>query len=446
MHWTPGPHLTVDETIQRFIGRASEIVNIPTKPTPEGFKIWVLANQGYVLDWLWHAKGDGNGPVDLDESFLSKGFTKTQAVVLDLLTQRDPITNQRIYLPGKHIVWLDNLFSSVKLFERLRELEIGAAGTVRTTKTKREEMEGEECNIIEEPAAAAATQLRTKKRVKVPAESFNRSLMDLKLTHDKQIEWGELYGALSESHKVIEFAWKDAVTVLFLSTVHEGKAYIQKLRKRPAKTASGYRQTVKNFGNEATAWLEIPVFIDEYNLWMCGVDIADQLRSCYSTNRVHRKTWKPLFSFLFDTAVGNSYMLSSYRRDPGSNDRQLRQDSHLQFCRDLRDALLHASVRTQQQKQAYKANSFMDITWRPVREHLHEKLWQKQQPFCAACTRGKRSTATPHLALEAQRERKGWKRRHRPPRTSYGCSVCRIPLCTRGKCWAEHVAALNTKQ
>ncbi|KAF2802624.1 pea pathogenicity protein, partial [Mytilinidion resinicola] len=54
MYWTPGPHLAVDETIQRFMGRASEIVNIPSKPTPEGFKIWVLANQGYVLDWLWH--------------------------------------------------------------------------------------------------------------------------------------------------------------------------------------------------------------------------------------------------------------------------------------------------------------------------------------------------------------------------------------------------------
>src|SRR5882762_2603850 len=122
------------------MGRAPEIVNIPSKPTPEGFKIWVLANQGYVLDWLWHAKGDKKGPVDLNISFLNKGFTKTEAVVLDLLTQRHPDTNERLYPPGKHMVWLDNLFSSIKLFERLRSLGIGAAGTVRTTRTKREEM------------------------------------------------------------------------------------------------------------------------------------------------------------------------------------------------------------------------------------------------------------------------------------------------------------------
>jgi len=39
-----GCHFAVDETIERFMGRAPEIVNIPSKPTPEGFKIWVLAN------------------------------------------------------------------------------------------------------------------------------------------------------------------------------------------------------------------------------------------------------------------------------------------------------------------------------------------------------------------------------------------------------------------
>ena len=43
-YWKSGTHLAVDETIQRFMGRAKEIVNIPSKPTPEGFKIWVLAN------------------------------------------------------------------------------------------------------------------------------------------------------------------------------------------------------------------------------------------------------------------------------------------------------------------------------------------------------------------------------------------------------------------
>ena len=75
--YDPGAHLTVDETIQRFTGRTSEIVNIPSKPTPEGFKIWILANEGYVLDWIWHAKGD-KGPIDLDNYYTEvEGFSKT---------------------------------------------------------------------------------------------------------------------------------------------------------------------------------------------------------------------------------------------------------------------------------------------------------------------------------------------------------------------------------
>jgi hypothetical protein len=75
--FTPGIHLAVDESIQRFMGRLNKIVNIPSKPTPEGFKIWILANHGYILDWLWHARGDGKGPVDLDEAFTEEGFSKT---------------------------------------------------------------------------------------------------------------------------------------------------------------------------------------------------------------------------------------------------------------------------------------------------------------------------------------------------------------------------------
>jgi len=64
--------------IQRFMGRASEIVNILLKPTPEGFKIWALANKGYILNWLWYAKGDNKGPVDLNTMFTKEeGFSKT---------------------------------------------------------------------------------------------------------------------------------------------------------------------------------------------------------------------------------------------------------------------------------------------------------------------------------------------------------------------------------
>ena len=211
LYWKPGTHLAVDETIVRFTGRAFETVNIPSKPTPEGFKVWVVANQGYILDWLWDAKGDKKGPVDLDEYWTKdKGFSRTQAVVLDLLLQE--LDGKRYFDKNKHIVWLDNLFTSVKLLRQLREEGIGAAGTVRTTKTRREVVDEWEAKRTE-PAP------RPKKD---PPEYTDRSLADLKLVHSGQIEWGKLYGRLSKDGSVMEFAWKDADVVLFMSTVDSG--------------------------------------------------------------------------------------------------------------------------------------------------------------------------------------------------------------------------------
>ena len=39
------------------MGRSKEIVNISNKLILEGFKIWVLANEDYILDWLYYARG-----------------------------------------------------------------------------------------------------------------------------------------------------------------------------------------------------------------------------------------------------------------------------------------------------------------------------------------------------------------------------------------------------
>ena len=65
-------------------------MNILSKPTPEGFKIWVLINQGYVLNWVYYAKGQnkGKGPQDICDYWTDDlKFNKTQAVILDLIAQ-----------------------------------------------------------------------------------------------------------------------------------------------------------------------------------------------------------------------------------------------------------------------------------------------------------------------------------------------------------------------
>ena len=55
-------------------------------------------------------------PYDLDISFIkTEKFLKTKAVVFNLLLQKDANTKIRLYPPYKHVVWLDNLFTSIRL-------------------------------------------------------------------------------------------------------------------------------------------------------------------------------------------------------------------------------------------------------------------------------------------------------------------------------------------
>lgn len=61
--WIPGRDVTVDEAMSRFEGRSYDIVTILGKPIPEGYKIWVLAQQGYFLNWVFHRKGIIKNPI-----------------------------------------------------------------------------------------------------------------------------------------------------------------------------------------------------------------------------------------------------------------------------------------------------------------------------------------------------------------------------------------------
>jgi hypothetical protein len=127
--YVPGSDLTVDEAMVRFTGRSLETTTIPQKPTPTGYKVWVLGQSGYFVRWLWHVHG--RGPCGLvpqqcsrqgNEEVAEEHLTPTQRVVTTLLT----------LLPlAVYHVFLDNLFASVKLFKALRSSQVGATGTCR---------------------------------------------------------------------------------------------------------------------------------------------------------------------------------------------------------------------------------------------------------------------------------------------------------------------------
>ncbi|CAG8594768.1 12855_t:CDS:2, partial [Ambispora leptoticha] len=140
-----------------------------------------------------------------------------------------------------------NYFSSVSLFQHLRQNNIGACGTVRRN-----------------------------------ASRFPKEL-------------------------------KDNGPVTMLSTIHglvgEEWEVIQE-RRRPRQTSTNAAKVREMFGSESKKRLKIFKIVDDYNHYMNSVDLADQLRSYYNTQKISRRNWMPLFFWLLDTAIINVYLIA----------------------------------------------------------------------------------------------------------------------------------------
>lgn len=127
--YTLGTRLTVDKAMVRFTGRSTETTTVLNKLTPVGFKVCVLAQKEYCLQWLWHVHRQGlyslvpqaqqaRGDIEAKKAAL----TPTQQVVTTLVT----------LLPAaRYHMFLDNLFASMKLFQALRRQNISATSTCR---------------------------------------------------------------------------------------------------------------------------------------------------------------------------------------------------------------------------------------------------------------------------------------------------------------------------
>ena len=195
----------------------------------------------------------------------------------------DLVSQEGIRKDLYHIIWLDNLFTSASLLTELKKEGFGGAGTVHIAKTAREEDE-----------AIVGTTKQRQRAKKEQNRGLDRCLSELKLRHSLQIPWGEEYAMVSADGEVFQVAWKDQAIVLFISTVSDSTKRIVRQRRRPAKTATNARTSRMVFGDAVVKNLAIPDYIDMYNHFMNGVDIADQLRSYYNTQKSHWKSWKAL--------------------------------------------------------------------------------------------------------------------------------------------------------
>lgn len=258
---TPGSHVSIDETMVRFSGRSIHTYTIKAKPIPEGYKLYILSLAGgYIWAYVLMSRSDKSAVQHLIVGDLSI----TESAVLHLCLTL-PRANNEIYF-----TFMDNFFSTPRLFEMLREYGIAACGTVRIkhiTSSGKEQMKG--------PHA-----------------------------------WGTVQLEALRNSSVLNIRWLDSKWVLFLSTMHTGTELVPTERHRPKSKLSLHGKSVeKLFGKQRLLQLPTPKVVIDYNTNKGHVDTSDQLRAMYTSMTRCNRNWFPLLIFALDAAVDNAYRL-----------------------------------------------------------------------------------------------------------------------------------------
>jgi hypothetical protein len=55
----PSSNVSVDEMMEAFTGRSAHTVKMSNRPIGEGYKIWAVADHGYVWHFIFHSGIEG---------------------------------------------------------------------------------------------------------------------------------------------------------------------------------------------------------------------------------------------------------------------------------------------------------------------------------------------------------------------------------------------------
>jgi hypothetical protein len=143
-----------------------------------------------------------------------------------------------------------------------------------------------------------------------PYKEMPSGFKELKTRFSTKLEWNTLLAKVVD--ETLCLAWQDNNIVLALINIHTVNTvndFREKVRKRPAKTLTNGRIVRQVFGDEPTKELRIPCFIDDYNQYMGGVDLANQFTEAYKTHQITQWNWWLLFYWLIDIVCVNAYRL-----------------------------------------------------------------------------------------------------------------------------------------
>ena len=363
-----GIEVAIDEIIVRFHSRLGDTCKMPNKPIKQGYKIFALANNAYIQ---WFQLSLRKYSIAKLDKYIK--LINTSSIVLQMAQHLPKFDN------SYYALFLDNYFTSIPLFAALRIEKIGAAGTTRPSG-------------LEYPSL----------------------LIVLRKNWSKKLAWGTTIG--QEVKEVLCIGWQDNNFILGLSTIHtiyEASSWVKRERQRPPTTSTNAITTRAIFGDLPRLKIDILTWVDDYNHNMNSVDLANQLRAAYHTQKIAYCNQIPLFHQVLDQAIINAYKLGVIGK--------FWYSSHFEFRRELYRGLLNYS------------NAHI---WKSV--GYHSWVVRGKRQTCAWCSK---LTAFKKEFMKEQEKRGMFFMkeedifdRKRPSLSVSGCDICDIALCKRLGC------------
>jgi hypothetical protein len=216
-----------------------------------------------------------------------------------------------------------------------------------------------------------------------------------------------------------------------MTTVHTGLEYILCQRRRPKDTSTNANITQSPFVVQEPQYeyrklLPIPGMVNDYNYFMNGVDIADQLRAQLKTLTRSKRSWLLLHYWMLVTALVNSYQLWKWHKEsllkPGEKQKRCDRADHADFRYAIVKGLLkpskpRISVRTAKKGHQDLASLFQLPTEYHQPVSNHKSLW------CYYCQ------------LKGMEAKKAGERRPEQWRSRWECNLYKVQLCKKRGCF-----------
>jgi Transposase IS4 len=106
---TPGTEVAINEIMVRFHGRSADTCKMPNKLIKQGYKIFALAENGYI--WYFQLSSRQHGIAKLEKV---NELTPTGSIVLQMARRLPKFPNSHF------VIYIDNYFTSIPLFSILR--------------------------------------------------------------------------------------------------------------------------------------------------------------------------------------------------------------------------------------------------------------------------------------------------------------------------------------